>query len=210
MARACPLRVCFASYLRQEPGRWPHVTGTRRFWNPVKVQLRFEVPARIALLGEGCRRHRCDLRPLDFRGTAEEAQSNCQPAFCGIPVWRPSYACHYSACPRRASGNLLTITSVAEVVNKRRRNCARKRLSVAHLGMIRLRTGPFGRLRRPRDPFRGSIGPSKCHRPPVPLKRGLRGFLRRIVRWHKPRRDPREASRNEDHHSCVNRTEECC
>src|ERR1700748_2723426 len=72
--------VRFASaslpYLRQEPGRWPHATETQENpGSPVPVQLRFEVPAHIALPGEGCRRHRCDLRPLDFRGTAEEAQS---------------------------------------------------------------------------------------------------------------------------------------
>src|ERR1700745_2283074 len=119
MTHACPFRVCFASYLTQEPGRWPHATESESPRNPVPVQLRFEVPARIALPGEGCRRHRCDLRPLYLRGTAEEAQTQLSACILWDPVWRPAIR-RYEACARRASGNLLTITSVCGVVNKRR------------------------------------------------------------------------------------------
>src|ERR1700745_1854434 len=85
MTHACPFRVCFASYLTQEPGRWPHATESESPRNPVPVQLRFEVPARIALPGEGCRRHRCDLRPLTSEEPQKRPKPNFQPAFCGIP-----------------------------------------------------------------------------------------------------------------------------
>jgi len=107
MRRASPLRVCFATYLRQEPRRWPHANGTRVAPDSISAQLRFEVPAHIALPGEGCRRHRCDLRPLIFKRNRRRGPNpDYQPAFCGIPSGaRRTHA--YSPCARRASGNLL-------------------------------------------------------------------------------------------------------